>query len=238
MMVASGKGGTGKSTLSVLLGAALAERGQRVLLMELDAGFRSVDQIAGLDGKIVYDAGDVLSGRCDAAKAVVESPLYRDLFLIAAPYACGRIRPEALCLFTQRVAPVFDTILLDTAAGMGDAFCAAQKAARKALLVLTPDPVSIRGGGAVCAALAQSGCGEIRLVVNQTPHTLEGSGTGSLDECIDTVGAQLLGVVPWSGAIRKAGHTGSPLSRLSREWRVMRAIAARLCGEHVPLLIR
>ena len=51
IMLASGKGGTGKSTVSVLLGAALAARTNRVLLVELDSGLRSVDVIAGVCGK-------------------------------------------------------------------------------------------------------------------------------------------------------------------------------------------
>lgn len=76
IMVASGKGGTGKSTVSVLTGAALAARGRRVLLVELDSALRSVDYIAGVYGKTVYDVEDVLCGRCDAGKALVESPLY------------------------------------------------------------------------------------------------------------------------------------------------------------------
>ena len=73
IMVASGKGGTGKSTVAVLLGAELAARGRRVLLVELDSGLRSVDYIAGVYGKTVYDVEDVLNGRCEAGKAVVEA---------------------------------------------------------------------------------------------------------------------------------------------------------------------
>ena len=72
-MIASGKGGTGKSTVSVLLGSRLAARGKKVLLIELDSGLRSVDIIAGVYGKTVYDIEDVLSGRCEGGKAVVES---------------------------------------------------------------------------------------------------------------------------------------------------------------------
>ena len=68
IMVASGKGGTGKSTVAVLLGAELAARGRRVLLVELDSGLRSVDYIAGVYGKTVYDVEDVLNGRCEVAR--------------------------------------------------------------------------------------------------------------------------------------------------------------------------
>ena len=82
IMVCSGKGGTGKSTVSVLLGACLARLGRKTLLVELDSGLRSVDIIAGVYGRTVYDIEDVLCGRCEGAKAVVPSPLYPGLSVI------------------------------------------------------------------------------------------------------------------------------------------------------------
>ena len=224
IMVASGKGGTGKSTVAVLLGAELAARGRRVLLVELDSGLRSVDYIAGVYGKTVYD--------------VVESPVYRNLYVISAPYSGGHILPAALRVFVEKVGPVFDTIVLDTAAGMGVPFEAAMGVAHRALLVLTPDPVSIRDGRIVCDALEAGGCPEIRLIINKVPRTLANCGIQSLDECIDTVGAQLIGVVPFSTEIQKAGATGAPLAPAGRPRLALRAIAARLCGQYTPLVIR
>ena len=232
IMVASGKGGTGKSTVAVLLGAELAARGRRVLLVELDSGLRSVDYIAGVYGKTVYDVEDVLNGRCEAGKAVVESPVYRNLYVISAPYSGGHILPAALRVFVEKVGPVFDTIVLDTAAGMGVPFEAAMGVAHRALLVLTPDPVSIRDGRIVCDALEAGGCPEIRLIINKVPRTLANC------ECIDTVGAQLIGVVPFSTEIQKAGATGAPLAPAGRPRLALRAIAARLCGQYTPLVIR
>ena len=72
IMIASGKGGTGKSTAAVYIGAQLAAMGRQVLLVELDAGLRSVDIISGVYGRTVYDVEDILSGRCIPEKAVVE----------------------------------------------------------------------------------------------------------------------------------------------------------------------
>ena len=226
IMVASGKGGTGKSTVAVLLGAELAARGRRVLLVELDSGLRSVDYIAGVYGKTVYDVEDVLNGRCEAGKAVVESPVYRNLYVISAPYSGGHILPAALRVFVEKVGPVFDTIVLDTAAGMGVPFEAAMGVAHRALLVLTPDPVSIRDGRIVCDALEAGGCPEIRLIINKVPRTLA------------NCGAQLIGVVPFSTEIHTAGATGAPLAPAGRPRLALRAIAARLCGQYTPLVIR
>ena len=217
IMVASGKGGTGKSTVAVMTGAALGARGRRVLLVELDSALRSVDYIAGVYGKTVYDVEDVLCGRCDAGKALVESPLYPGLFVISG---------------------VFDDIVLDTAAGMGAPFEAARTAADLALICITPDPVAQRDGRIVCDALLESGCAQVRLVINKVPRTLAGQGIRDLDECIDTVGAQLLGVVPYSAALLRAGATASALPKEEKAARVFAAMAARLCGVHVPLIVR
>ena len=142
IMVCSGKGGTGKSTVSVLLGACLARLGRKTLLVELDSGLRSVDIIAGVYGRTVYDIEDVLCGRCEGAKAVVPSPLYPGLSVISAPYEGGAVEAAPLGRLLTAMRPYFDFILLDTAAGMGAPFTAASTVADKALLVLTPDPVA------------------------------------------------------------------------------------------------
>ena len=146
IMVCSGKGGTGKSTVSVLLGACLARLGRKTLLVELDSGLRSVDIIAGVYGRTVYDIEDVLCGRCEGAKAVVPSPLYPGLSVISAPYEGGAVEAAPLGRLLTAMRPYFDFILLDTAAGMGAPFTAASTVADKALLVLTPDPVALRDG--------------------------------------------------------------------------------------------
>ena len=140
IMVCSGKGGTGKSTVSVLLGACLARLGRKTLLVELDSGLRSVDIIAGVYGRTVYDIEDVLCGRCEGAKAVVPSPLYPGLSVISAPYEGGAVEAAPLGRLLTAMRPYFDFILLDTAAGMGAPFTAASTVADKALLVLTPEP--------------------------------------------------------------------------------------------------
>lgn len=239
IMVASGKGGTGKSTLSVLIGAALAARGKRVLLIELDSGLRSVDIIAGVCGKTVYDIEDILSGRCEADKAVVESPVYPRLSVVSAPYSGGQIRPEALRVMTGKMAEVFDFILLDTAAGMGPPFLAAKSVASMGIVVITPDLVTMRDGRLVADELFASKFAEVRLVINRVNR---GRGAfnpvKNLDECIDTVGAQLLGVVPASQHIALAAACGEAIEPGTLEKRVLDSIAARLLEEEAPLLIR
>lgn len=237
IMVTSGKGGTGKSTVAVLLGARLAARGHKTLLIELDSGLRSVDIIAGVCGKTVYDIEDVLCGRCEGAKAVVESPLYKGLSVISAPYEGGVVRTEPLGRLVRAMAPYFEFLILDTAAGMGAPLEAASAVCDRALLVLTPDPVALRDGRIVADHLLAGGCRDLRLVVNRVSPISFGSGVRDLDECIDTVAVQLIAVLPESAGLAAAAG-GAPLGREDPAFVAADNLARRLLGEHPLLAVR
>ena len=219
IMICSGKGGTGKSTVSVLLGAQLGAWSRRVLLIELDSGLRSVDMIAGVYGKTVYDIEDVLCGRCDGSKAIVPSPLYPGLSVISAPYEGGEVRAAPLAGLILAMREYFDYILLDTAAGMGAPFIAANRLADRALVVLTPDPVALR------------------LVMNRVSRSSFGKDAAvfDLDECIDTVGLQLIAAIPESRTLQRAGAAGTALPQDCPAAIAGHALAGRILGERIPL---
>ena len=246
IMICSGKGGTGKSTVSVLLGAQLGAWSRRVLLIELDSGLRSVDMIAGVYGKTVYDIEDVLCGRCDGSKAIVPSPLYPGLSVISAPYEGGEVRAAPLAGLILAMREYFDYILLDTAAGMGAPFTAANRLADRALVVLTPDPVALRDGRIVADALLQSGRrllagarpqSAVRLVMNRVSRSSFGKDAAvfDLDECIDTVGLQLIAAIPESRTLQRAGAAGTALPQDCPAAIAGHALAGRILGERIPL---
>lgn len=237
IMVASGKGGTGKSTVSVFTGAELAAMGYKVLLVELDSGLRSIDLIAGVAGETVYDISDILSGRCQAEKAVVQSALYPGLGIVSAPYTGGHVETEPLRAFLRKMAPFFDYVVLDTAAGLGAPFQAAAAVAEIALIVVTPDKVCLRDGRIVADELSEkTAC---RLVINRVdPYRVAKAGLQDLDECIDTVGAQLLGVIPEQDDVPVCGAIGQPLQNGSLSKKVFQNIAGRLAGKQIPLVVK
>lgn len=237
-MIASGKGGTGKSTVSVLLGGRLAAAGKKVLLIELDSGLRSVDIISGVYGKTVYDIADVLSGRCEGDKAVVESPVYKGLSVISAPYEGGQVHSEALRRLTAKMSPYFDFILVDTAAGLGAPFAAARAVSDLALLVLTPDPVSLRDGRIAADELVNGGCKNVRLVMNRVSAASFGGAVRDLDECIDTVAAQLIAVIPESGEVQCSAAQGQALPIGCMAFKAVDNLARRLLGEQPTLAVR
>lgn len=237
IMLASGKGGTGKSTISVLVGSRLAAKGKKVLLVELDSGLRSVDIYAGVYGKTVYDIRDVLSGRCQPSKAVVESPLYQGLSIISAPYEGGIVQPQSLAKLVYTLEPFFDYILLDTAAGMDAPFQAAEAVAGHALLVLTADPVALRDGRIVSDHLYTRGITDIRLILNRvTPNSFgKKSPVKDVDVCIDTVCAQLIGIVPEDGNVQTSTMAGTALGAASPAMAACNNIAERMLGKRVLL---
>lgn len=235
----SGKGGTGKSTTAVYVGAALASLGKSVVLVELAPSLRSVDIIAQVAEQAVFDIEDVLSGRAAPGKAVIQSPLNENLFVIPAPYTGGRIVPESMQLFCTRLRPHFDFILLDVAAGFGPAFQAAASVAHRINLVEMPDPVSLRDGRALVNML-DGHPAPLRLILSRVDakQVIADGALADLDEAIDIVGVQLLGVIPQSEAIRQAGMGIKPLPPNSRENKVYLAIARRMLGEEVPLIVK
>ena len=84
IVVTSGKGGVGKTTTSANVGAALAMRGKKVVLVDTDIGLRNLDVVMGLENRIVYDIVDVVEGKCKLRQALIKDKRYTDLFLLPA----------------------------------------------------------------------------------------------------------------------------------------------------------
>ena len=119
-VITSGKGGVGKSTLAVGLGRALAKRGRRVLLVDCDAGLRSLDRMTGTEENLVFDMADVVFARCAPAEAIYPCGEAEGLFLLPAP-SLGEdmIRPAVMKRLVPLLSRYFDHVLLDSPCGGG-----------------------------------------------------------------------------------------------------------------------
>ncbi len=85
LAIVSGKGGVGKTTLTAHIGAALALRGRKVVVVDADIGLRNLDVVMGLEDQIVHDLVDVVKGRCTVDDAIIRDPCTPGLSLIPAP---------------------------------------------------------------------------------------------------------------------------------------------------------
>ena len=142
-VITSGKGGVGKSTLAVGLGRALAQRGRRVLLVDCDAGLRSLDRMTGTEENLVFDIADVVFARCSPAEAIYPCGGAEGLFLLPAP-SLGEdfIRPGVMKKLVPLLKRYYDHVLLDSPAGVGGGFRSAAAGAASGI-VNAPDPIAM-----------------------------------------------------------------------------------------------
>lgn len=238
LAVTSGKGGVGKSTLCVGMSMCFAAQGQQVLLLELDAGLRGVDLMLGISDRIVYDLGDLLEGRCNINRALIPSPFFENLSVIAASTSSVPMLPEDLLLLIRGLSPYFDKVILDMPAGLGLSIALIPELADLALIVATPDAVSIRDGRQVVENLRRRQFNRHRLIINRVSHRmLKKQVIADLDEVIDGVGSQLIGAVPEDEMLALCTLKGERLPEDVPIMRIFSAIARRIDGQYLPLLL-
>lgn len=167
IVVTSGKGGVGKTTVCCNLGVQLARRGQRVIVCDLDFGLNNADVVLGVENRAVYDILDAAEGRCRARQALVPHPAYPTLFTLTSNRVLERyISPQAIRLILETLSPRFDFILLDSPAGIEDGFHRAASCAEEALLVTTPHISALRDADRVTGILSGYRFAFVGLVVN------------------------------------------------------------------------
>ena len=113
-VVTSGKGGAGKSTVTAGLGCALAKLGHRVLVVDTDAGLRSLDLMLGGGGSTVYDMADIFAGNCEPIRAIYPSPVCPNVFVVPAPVSfeklCTPQDMKRLCRGFARYRKIFGEV--------------------------------------------------------------------------------------------------------------------------------
>lgn len=229
----SGKGGTGKSTLSAALALVFAKMGKSVLLVDLDEGLRCLDLMLGVDGAVVYDLADILSGIPiqDGSYTLPQNPL---ITLIPAPIETGKISAENLKNFTDKVNNMYDAVIFDFPAGMDFSLYSSVGESTQFLAVCNPDPVSVRDAAAVCATLPVSKL-PARLVINRFDSDyIKKKIYANIDDIIDISGFRLIGIVPQSLELQllPVNHN---INYKSKAFKAVYRIARRLCGDEVRL---
>jgi len=235
----SGKGGTGKSTCVAHLGAALAGFGKRVLLLDMDMGLRCLDTMLELSERVVFDMGDVMAGRCRTADAVLPVPKIPGLSLVPAALHFMDVRPEDFSSLFEPVMAQHDFVLIDSPAGLDVGVDFSVRLASKALVVATPDRVSIQDAARVSGALEHYDLAEKRLIINRLhPRYVRQGDSPNIDQIIDKTQLQLIGVVPLDSEIAVASLKGGISMGDTPGGDAFRRIAKRLTGERLPLGIQ
>lgn len=214
IVITSGKGGVGKTTVTANLGAALAAKGFRVVLMDVDIGLNNLDVVMGIENKVVYDIIDVIEGRCRPKQALIQDEHFSTLYIMPSSHAYDKsaITGQNIKLLVERLAHSFDYILLDCPAGIELGFHRAVAAVDEAIVVTTPHISSIRDADKVLNLLNGYELISVGVVVNRVRGDLITTGEMlSIENISELLRRKISGVIPESDSVTQNASFGRAL---------------------------
>lgn len=242
IVITSGKGGVGKTTVTANLGMALARIGKKVALVDADFGLRNLDLLLGLENRVVYTAVEVLAGDCRLEQALVKDKRQPGLVLLPASQSRTKeaVSPDQMKQLIVELAKVYDYILVDCPAGIEMGFKNAIAAASEALIVTTPEIAAVRDADRVVGLLEANSIKNIRLIVNRLrPAMVYANQMMSVEDVQELLAIPLIGVIPDDERVIVSTNQGEPLvlsDTPSLPGTAINNIARRLQGEKVPFL--
>ncbi len=234
IVIASGKGGVGKSTLSAQLGMNFSQQGTKTLLIDCDAGLSSLDVMLGCCESCVFSWYDISIEQCSFSDALVE--INENLFLLPSPKAAVEDENENIIkdiLSTEK--DNFDIIIIDAPAGLNEGLSRAAAAAEFSIVVATADEISVKGAAAVDKTLRDMGIKQSRLLINR--YDIKAAKKGKLltvDDIINKTFVQLLGIVPEDKNVMYSTVTGE-INKKSKFSKAIYRISQRISGKNVEL---
>jgi len=234
IVVTSGKGGVGKTTVTASIGAALALQGKRVAVIDMDIGLRNLDVVMGLENRIVFNVVDVIQGRCKLKQAMIKDRRIDNLFLLPASQSDDKnvIKPENMTWLCNKLRKEFDFTFLDCPAGIEQGFKNAIEAADEAVVVCMPEVSSIRDADRVIGLLYSRSITP-KLIVNRIiPKMVARGDMLSHKDVVEVLSIDLLGLVEMDEAVVISSNTGTPIvmQKESKAGMAFNRIAMRLDG--------
>ena len=242
ILICSGKGGVGKTTLTANLGIALAGQGARTVVLDADCGLRNLDLLLGLENRIVYTAQEVLAETCRLDQALVKHKQEPNLALLPAgnPRMLEWLKPEDMQTIAGMLSERFDYVLIDCPAGIEDGFKNAVAAAKEAIVITTPEVSAVRDADRVIGLLNTHGVSPVQLVLNRVrPKMMANQDMLAVDDVTDILALPLLGLVLEDEQVIVSTNRGEPLTLNGSASPAAKAygnIASRLQGEDIPLM--
>jgi septum site-determining protein MinD len=234
LVITSGKGGVGKTTTVASLGAALALEGHSVALVDADIGLRNLDLALGLENRIVYDVLDVVAGACTLHQALIKDPRFPGLWLLPAAQTRDKaaVAPEQMADLIEKLKAEFEFVLVDCPAGIEQGFRNAVAGADRAVVVTVAEVTAVRDASRVKELLETINIPVAGMILNRfRPKLARRGDIMEVDDAVDILSMELLGVVPEDGAVVRLGNIGEPLSQEKTPAALaFRQIARRLAG--------
>lgn len=238
IVITSGKGGVGKTTVTANLGAALADSGKRVVVVDADVGLRNLDVVMGLENRVRLHSLDVIEERCTLQDALVRDRVRKSLMLLPAAQNRDKdeIEPDDMLDLAEELRETFDIVLIDCPAGIEQGFRNAVVGAQEAIIVTTPEVSAVRDADRVAGLLPNDM--PARLIINRLRPQLVKKGTMmSVDDVLEILRLDLVGVIPDDKEVIIATNRGNAVIDMagSPTGQALRRIASRLLGEDVAI---
>ncbi|MEF2552578.1 septum site-determining protein MinD [Aurantimonas sp. A2-1-M11] len=250
IVVTSGKGGVGKTTSTAALGAALAQRGEKTVVVDFDVGLRNLDLVMGAERRVVYDLINVVQGDAKLPQALIRDKRLETLFLLPASQTRDKdnLTSEGVEKVMNELRETFDWIICDSPAGIERGATLAMRHADVAVVVTNPEVSSVRDSdriiGLLDAKTAKAERGERMdkhlLLTRYDPNRAERGDMLKVEDVLEILSIPLLGIIPESMDVLRASNLGTPVTlgdaRSAPALAYIDA-ARRLAGETVPMTI-
>lgn len=214
ILIASGKGGVGKTVFASNAGAKLAQEGYKVALIDMNMGLRNLDICLGLENRVVYDVADVLTGMCRIKQALIKDRRFPELYLMSAPQnkQKAEITPLHMKVLCNKLKRNFDFIIIDAPAGIGDDLAVAAAGADSAVIVTVPEYAAVRDADMLDQLLLEMGIKKRTYVINKVLANLIGTGlVPSIAEIAEIMRPDMAGIIQYDENIHIAANNGLPI---------------------------
>ncbi|ABM69633.1 putative septum site-determining protein MinD [Prochlorococcus marinus str. AS9601] len=242
ILICSGKGGVGKTTLTANLGIALANSGATTAVLDADFGLRNLDLLLGLENRIIYTAQDVLDKNCRLDQALVRHKKEPNLALLPAgdPRMLDWMKPEDMKKISELLSENFDFVLVDCPAGVEDGFKNALAACKEAIVVTNPELSAVRDADRVIGILNTSDIEPIQLVINRVrPNMMASQEMLSIEDVQGILSLPLLGIVLEDEQVIISTNRGEPLTLSDSRSPAKKCylnVSQRLTNKDIPII--
>ncbi len=209
--VTSGKGGVGKSNVTVNLAVTLAQSGERVMVMDADMGLANIDVLLGLSPGL--NLSHVINGECSLEETIIDGPAGIKIVPASSGVAMMNDLTPAqnagvIRSFSELTEPV-DTLLIDTAAGLSDSVVSYVRASREVIVVVCDEPASITDAYAMIKVMNRDyGVERFHVLANQAHGATQGrelyNKLARVSERFLDVTLDYLGCIPYDDCLKKA----------------------------------
>ena len=213
-LIASGKGGTGKTMFAANFGATLAKRGNSVVILDLDLGLRNLDLYFGLENNVVYDVYDVLTGVCRIKQALIKDKRFEELYVMAASPSRddGTLTPLHMQVLCEKLKNTYDYVIIDAPSGIDDGLVLSAAGTDEAIIVTMPEYSALRDADTLDRELLKLGIKNRYVVLNKVIAEMMSSGFAPrLREITTIMRPPLAGVIQFDENIQISTNLGVPI---------------------------